>query len=117
MKIALKGLIGLCLIFGFGSAIAQELTVAEQYSRNRAGVVMIRTDISATVNVSQVTINNSAFNRLLDSIQRITSDSGRLSSEQQLDIVLREFNNNAKHYFKSTFNYFRHQQKLSSSAT
>jgi len=117
MKIALKGVIGLWLIFGLASAVARGLTVAEQYSRNRAAVVMIRTDISATVNVSQVTINNSAFNRLLDSIQRITSDSGSLSSEQQLDIVLREFNNNAKHYFKSTFNYFRHQQKLSARGT
>ena len=117
MKIGLRGLIGLFWLAYFGSATAQELTVAQQYSRNRAGVVMIRTDISATVNVSQVTINNLAFNRLLDSIQRITPDSGRLSSEQQLDIVLREFNNKAKSYFKSTFNYFRHQQKISARAT
>lgn len=96
---------------------AQNITAAQNYARNRAGIVMIKTQLSAIVNVGQLTINNRAFNELLDSIQNLQTDSIHISAEQKLDMVLSRFKNNATTYFKSTLNYFRYFKRITSTGT
>src|SRR3954453_2332085 len=72
-----------------GLAIAQKISGVENYAINRPGVVMIRTEYSANVNVNRMKMDNRAFNVLLDSIQKL-DHAGGVTAEQKLDIVLRE---------------------------
>lgn len=101
---------------GVGQGTAA-ITAVDQYTINRAAVVMVRTEVSASVYVRQITINNTAFNKLLDSIETLQRDSIFLTPGQKLDIVLRELNSNTPLYFRSTLNYFRHRQKVSASGS
>ncbi|MBC8034575.1 MAG: trypsin-like peptidase domain-containing protein [Chitinophagaceae bacterium] len=107
------------LVFNLFACIAraQHITAAENYGRNRAGVVMVKTQLSAIVNVSQLQINNRAFNTLVDSISRLTTDNTSLNSGQKLDIVINRFRDNADKYFKSTLNYFRYAKEITSTGT
>ncbi len=97
--------------------MAQRMTAAENYARNRAAVVMIKTQLSAIVNVSQLEINNRAFTRLVDSIQRLRTDSVALTAEQKLDIVIARFRVSAGKYFKSTLSYLRYAKQITSTGT
>lgn len=95
----------------------QPLRASQQYDLYKPAVVMVKTEVSATVYVRQVTINQTNFNQLLDSIHALELDSIFLSSGQKLDIVLRALQNRASHYFRNLFTYYRHVQKVSASGT
>lgn len=96
---------------------AAQLTAAQVYARNRPGVVMVKTSFSATMYVKQVFIDNRAFNALLDSIDHIENNGSKLGAEQKLDIVLTQFSNRPSVFFKSTRDYRRHSQSITTSGT
>lgn len=91
---------------------AQQGGAVLQYACNRAAIVMVRTEVSAEINVQKININPRTFNRLLDSIQRLEADSIFLNPEEKLDIVLEEFQKRSQRYFISEFNYFKHREKV-----
>ncbi len=95
---------------------AQPLTAVQNYAINRPGVVMVKTVFSANVYVNRMRMDNRRFNRLLDYIQRLDSNRG-ISPEQKLDIVLKELSNNPDHFFKTTLDYFKHAEEITSTGT
>jgi len=115
-----KNLPALCLacmiIFLTGKAHSQ-LSAAQNYARNRPGVVMVKTNFSATMYVNQVVIEKNIFNALLDSISTIDNYGTLLNSEQKLDIVLTAFSNKPSRFFKNTSDYRRHSQHITTSGT
>lgn len=98
-------------------ANAQTITAPQNYIRNKAGVVMVKMQLSAIVNVGKLEINQGALYHLLDSINRLENDSMRLNSEQKLNIVIRSFGNNAGAYFRNTLTYVRYSKKLTSTGS
>lgn len=94
-----------------------QLSAAQNYARNRPGVVMVRTNFSATMYVKQVAIDNRIFTTLLDSIDQIGNYSTPLTSEQKLDIVLARFSNRPSRFFNNTADYRRHSQSVTVSGT
>lgn len=107
----------LVFIFSAQNISSQQITAAKNYARNRAGVVMVKTQLSAIVNVSQLQINSKAFNQLIDSIDQLELDSLRITSGQKLDIVLKRFREDADKYFRSTLSYLRYAKKITSTGT
>jgi S1-C subfamily serine protease len=103
-------------VFTGGQAMGQRLSGVENYSMNRPGVVMVRTEFTANVYVNRMKMDDRAFNFLLDSIQRLDT-SGAIASEQKLDIVLKEMNNNPGRYFKTTFDYIKQEEEITSTGT
>ena len=95
-------------------ANAQTITAVQNYARNKAGVVMVKMQLSAEVNVGQLTINQDAFSQLLDSINHLENDSVRLSAGQKLDMVVHSFGNDVDTYFKSTLSYLRYFKRITS---
>jgi hypothetical protein len=89
------------------------LSGVQNYALNRPGVVMIRTEYSANVYVNSMRMDNRAFNRLLDSIQNLDHGGG-VTSEQKLDIVLREMNNRPARFFQTTFDYIKQPEQITS---
>lgn len=104
-------------LFSTLQANAQIITAAQNYTRNKAGVVMVKMQLSAVVNVGKLAINQPAFYHMLDSINHLERDSVRLNSEQKLDIVIRSFAENAGTYFKNTLTYLRYSKKLTSTGS
>ncbi|MDP4148889.1 MAG: trypsin-like peptidase domain-containing protein [Bacteroidota bacterium] len=92
------------------------LSGSENYARNRSGVVMIRTEYSANVYVNNMKMDQRAFNRLLDSIQKLDNGGGVLA-EQKLDIVLKELNNNPARYIQTTFDYIKQPEQITATGT
>ena len=92
------------------------LSGVQNYALNRPGVVMIRTEYSANVYVNSMRMDNKAFNRLLDSIQNLDHGGG-VTSEQKLDIVLREMNNRPARFFQTTFDYIKQPEQITSIGT
>jgi S1-C subfamily serine protease len=92
------------------------LSGVQNYALNRPGVVMIRTEYSANVYVNSMRMDNRAFNRLLDSIQNLDHGGG-VTSEQKLDIVLREMNNRPARFFQTTFDYIKQPEQITSIGT
>src|ERR1700735_2651356 len=92
------------------------LSAMNNYALNRPGVVMIRTEYSANVYVNSMRMDNRAFNRLLDSIQNLDHGGG-VTSEQKLDIVLREMNNRPARFFQTTFDYIKQPEQITSIGT
>src|SRR3984957_9166617 len=92
------------------------LSGVQNYALNRPGVVMIRTEYSANVYVNSMRMDNRAFNRLLDSIQNLDHGGG-VTSEQKLDIVLREMNNRPTRFFQTTFDYIKQPEQITSIGT
>jgi serine protease Do len=111
---------GLCLLLGSIHCIASgqdsRLSGVQNYALNRPGVVMIRTEYSANVYVNSMRMDNRAFNRLLDSIQNLDHGGG-VTSEQKLDIVLREMNNRPTRFFQTTFDYIKQPEQITSIGT
>ena len=109
------------LVFWFGCLIpvhgqAVTLSGVENYALNRPGVVMIRTEYSANVYVNSMKMDNKAFNRLLDSIQKLDHGGG-VSAEQKLDIVLREMNQSPGRFFQTTFDYIKQAEQITATGT
>ncbi|GGB04903.1 hypothetical protein GCM10011511_30280 [Puia dinghuensis] len=88
----------------------------ENYALNRPGVVMIRTEYTASVYVNSMKMDNKAFNTLLDSIQNLDHGGG-VPPEQKLDIVLREMNNYPARFFQTTFDYIKQPEQITSIGT
>src|SRR5271156_600320 len=86
-------------------AVAQNYSAVENYASNRPGVVMIKTVFSANVYVKNMRFATREFNKMLDSIQRVDSSGAAFTSEQKLDIVLREMNNHPGRFFKAAYDY------------
>lgn len=107
---------GMMVVLAAGPVMGQKLSGVENYSANRPGVVMVRTEFTANVYVNRMKMDNRAFNSLLDSIQRLDT-SGAIASEQKLDIVLKEMNGNPARYFKSTFDYIKQEEEITSTGT
>jgi serine protease Do len=116
----LSTVVGLCLLLGSIHCIASgqdsRLSGVQNYALNRPGVVMIRTEYSANVYVNSMRMDNRAFNRLLDSIQNLDHGGG-VTSEQKLDIVLREMNNRPTRFFQTTFDYIKQPEQITSIGT
>jgi serine protease Do len=93
-----------------------KLSGVENYALNRPGVVMIRTEYTANVLVNSMKMDNKAFNTLLDSIQKLDHGGG-VSSEQKLDIVLREMNNRPARFFQTTFDYIKQPEQITATGT
>ena len=106
------------LLFLFSGIVAlgQRISGVENYSINRPGVVMIRTEYSANVYVNSMKMDNRQFNALLDSIQRL-DQAGGVSAEQKLDIVLREMNNHPARFFQTTFDYIKQSEQITATGT
>ncbi len=99
-----------------GVLYAQKLTAVQNYAINRPGVVMIKTVFSANVYVNRMRMDNHRFNQLLDYIQRLDSNRG-IGPEQKLDIVLKTLSNNPNRFFKTTLDYFKHAEEITSTGT
>jgi serine protease Do len=98
-------------------ATAQNYTAVENYALNRPGVVMIKTVFSANVYVKNMQVANREFNKLLDSIQRVDTSGVAFTSEQKLDIVLREMNNHPGRFFKAAYDYMKQPEEITASGT
>lgn len=116
-KIKLPALCLACMLFFLSAKSLSQLTAAQNYARNRPGVVMVKTNFSATMYVNQVIIDKNIFNALLDSISAISTFGTLLSSEQKLDILLAAFSNKPSRFFKNTADYRRHSQHITTSGT
>ena len=92
------------------------LSAVGNYALNRPGVVMIRTEYTANVYVNSMRMNVVAFNRLLDSIQRLDHGGG-VTPEQKLDIVLRDMSNRPERYFQTTFDYIKQPEQITATGT
>lgn len=92
------------------------LSGVQNYALNRPGVVMIRTEYTAIVYVNSMTMNDRAFNALLDSIQKLDHGGG-VSPEQKLDMVLRDMSNRPARFFRSTFEYIKQPEQITSIGT
>ncbi|HWK02730.1 MAG TPA: trypsin-like peptidase domain-containing protein [Puia sp.] len=115
----LRFLFGLAFLFAsFIPAHGQHVTMSGvgNYALNRPGVVMIRTEYSANVYVNSMKMDNKAFNRLLDSIQKLDHGGG-VSAEQKLDIVLREMNLRPGRFFQTTFDYIKQAEQITATGT
>jgi serine protease Do len=98
-------------------AAAQNYTAVENYALNRPGVVMIKTVFSANVYVKNMHVANREFNKLIDSIQRVDTSGAAFTSEQKLDIVLREMNNHPGRFFKAAYDYMKQPEEITASGT
>ena len=99
------------------SAFAQNYSAVENYALNRPGVVMIKTVFSANVYVKNMRVSNHEFNKLLDSIQRVDASGVAFTSEQKLDIVLREMNNRPGRFFKPSADYIKEPEEITASGS
>jgi serine protease Do len=117
----IKAFFGCCLLLAAirCSATGQDprLSGMQNYALNRPGVVMIRTEYSANVYVNSMHMDDKAFNALLDSIQNLDHGGGGVTSEQKLDIVLRELNNRPARFFQTTFDYIKQPEQITSIGT
>lgn len=114
----IKTILKLFLLLFFAVHLnGQTITAVQNYARNKAGVVMVKMQLSAIVNVGQLAINQVTFNHLLDSINRLDNDSTRLNSEQKLDMVVHCFSDHADDYFKSTLSYVRYSKRITSTGS
>jgi len=109
----------LFLFFAFNCfhAAAQDYSAVENYELNRPGVVMIKTVFSANVYVKNMRVANREFSRLIDSIQRVDTSGIAFTSEQKLDIVLREMNNHPGRFFKAAYDYMKQPEEITASGT
>jgi serine protease Do len=98
-------------------ATAQNYTAVENYALNRPGVVMIKTVFSANVYVKNMQVANREFNKLIDSIQHVDTSGVAFTSEQKLDIVLREMNNHPGRFFKAAYDYMKQPEEITASGT
>jgi len=98
-------------------AVAQNYSAVENYASNRPGVVMIKTVFSANVYVKNMRFATREFNKMLDSIQRVDSSGAAFTSEQKLDIVLREMNNHPGRFFKAAYDYVKQSEEITASGT
>jgi serine protease Do len=96
---------------------AQNYSAVENYALNRPGVVMIKTIFSANVYVRNMVVSNREFDNLLDSIQRVDAGGVAFTSEQKLDIVLREMNNRPGRFFKSGRDYLKQPEEITASGS
>jgi serine protease Do len=92
------------------------LSGSSNYALNRPGVVMIRTEYSANVYVRSMKMADRAFDKLLDSIQRLDKEGG-VPAEQKLNIVLQEMSNNPGRYFQTTFDYIEQAEQITATGT
>jgi serine protease Do len=104
-------------IAGFRFSNAQELTAVQNYGVNRPGVVMVRTVFSADLYVNRMQLDSRHFNHLVDSIHRIDSNGIIYTPEQKLDIVLKEINNHPNRFFKTSLDYIKEPEEITSSGT
>jgi serine protease Do len=106
------------LILDHQGAIGQQtrLSGAANYALNRPGVVMIRTEYSANVYVKSMKMQDRAFDRLLDSIQRLDKE-GAVPAEQKLNIVLQEMSNNPTRFFQATQDYIEQTEQITATGT
>ena len=111
MLLWLGALLGTLTCFATGQD--GRLTGVQNYALNRPGVVMIRTEYSANVDVNSMRMDNKAFNLLLDSIHKLDHGGG-VSPEQKLDIVLQAMNNNPARFFQTTFDYIQQPEEITS---
>ena len=113
----IKALLIVFLLAGFTRAEAQLLNTVQNYGMNRPGVVMVKTVFSADVYVNRIQLDSRHFNLLIDSIQKADSNGIVYTAEQKLDIVLREINNHPNRFFKSSLDYIKEPQEITSSGT
>jgi S1-C subfamily serine protease len=106
----------LCLLLLGAAGQTARVTSVENYAINRPGIVMVRTVYTANVYVNSMRMDNRAFNTLLDSIQKLDQGGG-ISSEQKLDIALREMNNHPARFFHSTFDYIKQPEQITSTGS
>jgi S1-C subfamily serine protease len=110
----------LCLLLVTSRCLASDrdpvLSGVQNYALNRPGVVMVRTEYTATVYVNSMKMDDRAFNALLDSIQKLDHGGG-VSPEQKLDIVLLEMSNRPGRFFRSTFEYIKQPEQITSIGT
>jgi serine protease Do len=92
------------------------LSAVSNYALNRPGVVMIRTEYTATVYVNSMKMDKPAFDALLDSIHRLDHGGG-VTPEQKLDIVLREMSNRPERFFETTFDYIKQPEQITASGS
>jgi S1-C subfamily serine protease len=78
---------------------------------------MIKTVFSANVYVKNMRFATHEFNKMLDSIQRVDSSGAAFTSEQKLDIVLREMNNHPGRFFKAAYDYVKQSEEITASGT
>src|SRR5579871_1013549 len=111
--------ISLLLAFGLSACALKaqdKLGGVENYALNRPGVVMIRTEYTASVYVNSMKMDERAFNGLLDSIQKLDHGGG-VTPEQKLDIVLRDMNNRPNRYFQTTFDYIKQPEQITATVS
>ena len=101
----------------FGTARSQKLSAVQNYGVNRPGVVMVKTVFSADVNVNRIRLDSRNFNRLLDSLQHIDSSGTIFTAEQKLDIVLKEIYNNPNRFFKTSSDFIKQPEEITSTGT
>jgi serine protease Do len=98
------------------AAQSPRLSAIGNYALNRPGIVMIRTEYTASVYVNSMKMNVRAFNSLLDSIQ-LLDHGGGVTPEQKLDIVLREMSSRPERFFQTTFDYIKQPEQITASGS
>ena len=106
------------LSFAFLHSSAQDyrLSGVSNYALNRPGIVMVRTEYTANVYVNSMKMDEKAFNKLLDSIQKLDHGGGVMPG-QKLDIVLREMNNRPARFFQTTFDYIKQPEQITATGS
>lgn len=110
----------LFLLWGLGFAInisAQTLGTEQNYAMNSPGIVKVQAVFSATVYVNKVDLNQSRFDKLVDSVKRLDSTGRLFTSEQKLDILVRALYKNPLRFFTPTEEYFKQAHRVESSGT
>ena len=110
-------LISLILLLFCTTIQGQALSVEENYARNTAGVVQIQTMFSATVYVNKVVINQSRFDKLVDSVHNLDLTGNVLPAEAKLDIVVRALSGNPARFFSGTSEYYSQRHRILASGT
>ncbi len=98
-------------------AHAQNLGTEQNYAMNSPGIVKVQAVFSATVYVNKVDLNQSRFDKLVDSVKKLDSSGHILSPEQKLDILVRSLYKNPLRFFTPTEEYFRQAHRVESSGT
>ena len=102
----------------FGSEVfCQPISSEQNYAINSPGVVTMQTIFSATVYVNHVEMNQTRFDKLVDSVKKLDTTGAMLSPEQKLDIVIKALYSSPLRFFSRGTDYLMKENRIISTGT
>lgn len=102
----------------FGNNVfCQTISPEQNYAINSPGVITIQTVFSATVYVNQVEMNQSRFDKLVDSVKKLDTTGAMLSPEQKLDMVVKALYSSPLRFFSRGQDYLMKENRIISTGT